>query len=143
MITPKYRTKKNGVPILSKKEIYAIAEDFVGDFQPAALVNPQPIDVEAFLELYLGMTPDFQYLSHNGIYLGMTVFNDTDKVPVYVPQMNCADYTGIPASRICPMFNGQKMPSLYNAYLLADVLGITLDDMIRYKPMEGEEQPCT
>ena len=64
MITPKYRTKKNGVPILSKKEIYAIAEDFVGDFQPAALVNPQPIDVEAFLELYLGMTPDFQYLSH-------------------------------------------------------------------------------
>jgi Zn-dependent peptidase ImmA (M78 family) len=100
MITPKYRTKKNGVPILSKKEIYAIAEDFVGDFQPAALVNPQPIDVEAFLELYLGMTPDFQYLSHNGIYLGMTVFNDTDKVPVYVPQMNCADYISAKAHTV-------------------------------------------
>ena len=100
MITPKYRAKKNGVPILSKKEIYAIAEDFIRDFQPSALENPEPIDIEAFLEIYLGMTPDFQYLSHNGIYLGMTVFNDTDKVPVYIPQQNCADYISAKARTV-------------------------------------------
>jgi transcriptional regulator with XRE-family HTH domain len=32
------------------------------------------------------------------------------------------------------ILNKNGMPGLYSAYLLSDVLGITLDDMIRYKP---------
>ena len=86
MFKPNFRVNRNGVPILSKKEINAAAESFVADFQSSALRQPEPLDIEAFMEIYLGMTPDFQYLSHNGIYLGMTVFNDTDKVPVYDPR---------------------------------------------------------
>ena len=70
--------KNNGVPILSKAEIDAIGERFVQDFQPEVLTNPSPVDIEGFIEFYLGMTPDYQYLSHNGVYLGMTVFNDTN-----------------------------------------------------------------
>ena len=92
--------KSNGVPILSKKEINAIAEDYVLDFQAAALREPQPLDIEAFIEFYLGMTPDFQYLSHNGIYLGMTVFNDTDKVPVYDPRTERAEYISAKANTV-------------------------------------------
>ena len=92
MYKPHFRVSKSGVPILSKKEINAAAEGFVADFQPSALCHPEPLDIESFMEIYLGMTPDFQYLSHNGIYLGMTVFNDTDKVPVYDPQTNRAEY---------------------------------------------------
>ena len=100
MYKPKFRTKDNGVPILSKKEINAHAEEFVRDFQEDALYNVQPLDIDAFLEFYLGMIPDFQYLSHNGIYLGMTVFNDTDKVPVYDPVTNRAEYIHADANTV-------------------------------------------
>ena len=100
MYKPHFRVSKSGVPILSKNEINAAAERFVADFQPSALSNPEPLDIESFMENYLGMTPDFQYLSHNGIYLGMTVFNDTDKVPVYDPQTNRAEYISARANTV-------------------------------------------
>lgn len=92
MYTPSFRVKKNGVPILSKDNIDTIGECFVKDFQPEVLTNPSPVDIEGFIEFYLGMTPDYQYLSHNGVYLGMTVFNDTNKVPVFDPTTKRAEY---------------------------------------------------
>ena len=61
MYTPYLRVKNNGVPILSKAEIDAIGERFVQDFQPEVLTNPSPVDIEGFIEFYLGMTPDYQY----------------------------------------------------------------------------------
>lgn len=100
MIEPKYRTKSNGVPVLSKKEINTIADSFIWDFQPSALTNPEPLDVERLIEFYLRMTLDFQYLSHNGIYLGMTVFNDTDKVPIYDPRTERAEYISAKANTV-------------------------------------------
>ncbi len=92
MYVPRFRVKRSGVPILSKKEIDAIAHKFVRDFQPQALADPQPIQLEEFLECYLHMKPDYQYLSNNGIYLGMTVFNDTDRVIIYCPETDTAEY---------------------------------------------------
>lgn len=92
MYQPVYRTKANRVPILSKRDISKIGEEFVKDFQPEAITRPQPVDVEAFLELYLGMNIDYQYLSHNGVYLGMTVFNDTDKVIIFSDETQRAEY---------------------------------------------------
>ena len=100
MFKPNFRVNRNGVPILSKKEINAAAESFVADFQSSALKQPEPLDIEAFMELYLGMTPDYQYLSHNGIYLGMTIFNDTDKVPIYDPRTNRAEYIHADANTV-------------------------------------------
>ena len=100
MFKPHFRVSRTGVPILSKKEINDAAEAFVADFQPSALRQPEPLDIEAFMEFYLGMTPDFQYLSHNGIYLGMTVFNDTDRVPVYDPRTNRAEYIHADANTV-------------------------------------------
>ena len=73
MYAPSLRVKGNGVPILSKTEIDVIGERFVRDFQPEVLESPAPVDIEGFIEFYLGMTPDYQFLSHNGVYLGMTV----------------------------------------------------------------------
>ena len=35
-----------------------------------------------------------------GVYLGMTVFNDTDKVPVYDPIQNRAEYISARANTI-------------------------------------------
>ena len=100
MYTPSLRVKNNGVPILSKAEIDAIGERFVQDFQPEVLTNPSPVDIEGFIEFYLGMTPDYQYLSHNGVYLGMTVFNDTNKVPVFDPATNRAEYISAKARTV-------------------------------------------
>ena len=100
MYTPSLRVKNNGVPILSKAEIDAIGERFVQDFQPEVLTNPSPVDIEGFIEFYLGMTPDYQYLSHNGVYLGVTVFNDTNKVPVFDPATNRAEYISAKARTV-------------------------------------------
>ena len=101
MYTPSLRVKRNGVPILKKTEIDVIGERFVKDFQSDVLTNPSPVDIEGFIEFYLGMTPDFQYLSHNGVYLGMTVFNDTNKVPVFDPATNRAEYISAKARTAC------------------------------------------
>lgn len=85
---------------MSRKEIDVIGENLVGDFMPNALEIPQEIDIDSFAQNYLGMDQDFQYLSHCGVYLGMTVFNDTDKVPVYAPQRECADYISAKAHTV-------------------------------------------
>lgn len=89
---PHFRRDKKNVPILSKDEINFFAERYVAEFQPDILCTPQPFDIEGFLEQYLKLTLDYQYLSHDGRYLGMTVFSNTDKVIVYQPERECAEY---------------------------------------------------
>ena len=100
MYIPSFRVKRNGVPILSGKEIDAIGNRFIADFQPEVLSHPAPVNIEAFIECYLGMTQDYQFLSHNGIYLGMTVFNDTNRVVVFSPQTNRAEYISAKARTV-------------------------------------------
>lgn len=100
MYCPSFRTKKNGVPVLSKQEIDIIAERFILDFCPEAQKTPMGLDIDSFLQNYLGLEQDFQYLSHNGAYLGMTVFNDTNKLPVYIPETNSAEYISAKARTI-------------------------------------------
>lgn len=92
--------KRSGAPVLSRKEIDAIGENLISDFNPAAMQRPQEIDIDFFVQDYLGAEQDFQYLSHCGVYLGMTVFNDTDKVPVYDPVKNRAEYISARANTV-------------------------------------------
>lgn len=92
MYDPNFRTKPNGVPVLSKVEIENIAERCLLDFCPEALETPQPVDEDRFLTEYLGLTQDFKYLSHCGIYLGMTVFEDSNKIIIYDEATNRAEY---------------------------------------------------
>lgn len=92
MYKPSFRLTKTRVPILSKDKIDEIAENYISDFCPEAITEPMAIDIDSFAVYYLGLKQDFQYLSHNGVYLGMTVFNNTDKVPVYNPETNTAEY---------------------------------------------------
>lgn len=100
MYNPSFRTQKNGVPVVSKIELDIIGERFVRDFQPEIIANPAPVDIDGFVECYLGMTPDYQYLSHNGVYLGMTVFNDTNKVPVFDPATKRAEFISAKARTV-------------------------------------------
>ena len=100
MYTPSFKVKSNGVPILSKEEIDGIGEQYVKAFCPEVLSHPAPVDIESFVESYLGITPDYQYLSNNGIFLGMTVFNDTNKVPIFDPGTGRAEYISAKARTI-------------------------------------------
>lgn len=97
MYQPMFRKKPNGVPILGKKDIDAIGERLVADFNYKAMLTPTEIDIDRFAHRYLGMKIDYRYLSHCGCYLGMTVFNDTDEIPVYNPELNCAEMTSAEA----------------------------------------------
>lgn len=69
MYIPALSYDARGVPKLSQNQIDKIAEGFIEDFQPEILMNPAQVNIEEFVECYLGMIPDYQYLSHNGIYL--------------------------------------------------------------------------
>ena len=100
MYTPNFRKKRTGVPVLSKNDIDIIGERFVADFCPKAMKTPMAIDIDAFAQDYLGLKQDFQYLTHNGVYLGMMIFNDTKKVPIYDPMTKEADYISAKARTI-------------------------------------------
>lgn len=70
------------------------------DFCPNALKTPTEIDADRFLTRYLGLTQDYKYLSHCGVYLGMTVFNDTDYVPVFNDERWEAEFITVKAGTV-------------------------------------------
>ena len=92
MYQPKLRKQRNGIPVMRNSEIDTHAEEFLRDYNPSLLKSPQPVDIEAFAEFYLGLALDFTYLSHCGLILGRMVFQETERVPVYLPKEKCADY---------------------------------------------------
>lgn len=53
--------------------------------------HPGPVDIELNAEKN-GYKMDYQFLSHNGCYLGMAVFETTHKIPIYDEIENCAKY---------------------------------------------------
>lgn len=68
---PAIHRSSNGVPIISKDQIDALTERIFMDYNPSTLVTPQETDIDDLAECYFGFSIDFQYLSNNGIYLGM------------------------------------------------------------------------
>lgn len=89
MIQLDFRTKKNGVPILSKKDIEDMTEMIIQDYKPKILDEPCSLDIELFSESYTGLEMDYQDLTHNQSILGMMVFNDCH-IPVYDAEKNKA-----------------------------------------------------
>lgn len=100
MYKPTFKTNARSLPILSRAEIDQIGETLVADFNPAAMQEPMEIDIDRFITRYLGMEQDFQNLSHCGLYLGMTVFNDSDRVVVFNHEKWCAEYISVKAGTV-------------------------------------------
>ena len=92
MYRPQLTIKANGLPVVSNDELYVIGERLIADFCPIATLVPQEIDIDRFVVNYLKMEQDFQFLSHCGVYLGMTVFQNTNYLPVYDPVLKEAKY---------------------------------------------------
>lgn len=100
MYHPELKTKANGFPVITNDEIDVLGERLVGDFSPLSTLVPQEIDIDRFVSKYMKMTQDFHYLSHCGIYLGMTVFQNTDYLPVYDQELNSAKFVHADAGTI-------------------------------------------
>lgn len=100
MFKPELKYTHSGMPVISNEEIDALGERMVVDFDHTSLFRPHPIDIERFVEKYLKMPIEFMYLSHCGVYLGTTVFQTTDHLPVYIPKENCADYAHVEAGTV-------------------------------------------
>ena len=67
MYQPKLKKKRNGIPVMSNSEMDAHAEGFLRDYNPLALKNPQPINIEELAEYYLNLSLD--YVFHCGFIL--------------------------------------------------------------------------
>ena len=89
-----------GVPILGHKQLDDLGEAIIADFCPEALMVPQEINIDLLSEQYLGLTVDYQYLSHCGVYLGMMVFKDTKSIPAYCPETGRAEYVSAAANTV-------------------------------------------
>ena len=100
MIHPQIRYTRSGVPVLSRRQMDQMAEQYLADFRPDYLKDPQPVDIEKFAVEYLQLNQDFQFLSNTGIFLGMFVFHDTDKVEVYDEEKDEAKYVSEKANTI-------------------------------------------
>jgi Zn-dependent peptidase ImmA (M78 family) len=89
MVQLNFRTKKNGVPILSKNEIEEIAEIVMRDYDADILEEPRSLDIDHFSECYAELEMDYQDLTNDQSILGMMVFNDC-RIPVYDAEENKA-----------------------------------------------------
>lgn len=100
MYKPELKYTSNGVPVVSNKELDQIGERMAIDFDPSLLLDPHPVDIDRFIEKYLGLHLDYMYLSHCGVYLGTMVFQTTDRLPVYIPEEHCAEYAHVDAGTV-------------------------------------------
>jgi Zn-dependent peptidase ImmA (M78 family) len=64
------------IPYMTYDAIEEYAEQVVEDFSPERLSKPGPLDVDRFLEYYLGLNVDYRKLCYGQRILGMTAFND-------------------------------------------------------------------
>ena len=55
MINLKFRTKSNGVPILSKDDMDFMAEYILRDYNEKVLSEPLALDIESFAGFYMGL----------------------------------------------------------------------------------------
>lgn len=77
---------------MRNSEIDTHAEEYLKDYNHSVIKIPQPINMEDFAEFYLDLTLDYTYLSHCGLILGRMVFQEVERIPVYLPKKKCADY---------------------------------------------------
>lgn len=100
MYVPRLEQRRNGLPVISKRQISRLGNQIISDYCSDILQNPKALDEEDFSHYYLRTEMDFQFLSHCGIYLGMTVFQDSVHIPVFIPERMQAEYIAEKAGTI-------------------------------------------
>ena len=108
MIRTTFKITQSGLPVISAKMIGDTATRMLEEFLTDGMEKPRAVDVDAFLQEYLHMNFEERRLSHNGFILGMTVFEDTDKLAYWVPEEGRADYCSVKARTILVDGQGQS-----------------------------------
>lgn len=96
---PDLPKKGNGLPVLSRTQIDDLADHLAQQFSPDIADHPHPIDMDAFIEQFLGLDQDFMYLSHCGCFLGVTIFENM-KFPVFNIETFKPEFTDVAANTI-------------------------------------------
>jgi hypothetical protein len=63
------------IPYITNEALDEYATRVVADAQHEVMKEPTALDVDRFLEFYLGLNVEFKRLSYNSVILGMTAFN--------------------------------------------------------------------
>lgn len=96
------RKAKDGTPVVTDLELQDYAEAVLNDYKPALLKEPSKINVDHFLESYLGANLEYQYLFNEEgkpAIAGATVFND-DCVKVFDRENKCIRTIAVSANTI-------------------------------------------
>ena len=64
------------VPYITYEALEEYAEDIVRDFASNSLHTPGVVDVDRFMEYYIGLNIDFRHIYYDRVILGMTAFSD-------------------------------------------------------------------
>lgn len=91
----RFKETETQVPILTNEQIDELAQNYAVGYCSNILEKPRPLDIDDFMEFYLGLEVEVHFLSHNGMYLGVTVFEDTDFFPIYNLFKNQAEFISI------------------------------------------------
>ena len=95
MIRTTFKITAGGLPIISAKAIEDAVTRMLEEYLSDGMETPHAIDVDAFLREYLHMNLEEKRLSHDGFILGMTVFQDTDKLICWSDERNQAEYCSV------------------------------------------------
>lgn len=87
---PVFKCRKDNVPIISNAAIEDTIDDILRDFDSSLLEVPQALNVDEFVEEWLGIDLDFPFLSHTGFIFGKTIFRPT-LVTIYDNEKGIAD----------------------------------------------------
>ena len=71
-----FNKSSTGAPFITLDQIESLTEQILNKYCPSAIENFEAVDIEGLAEFDLGFNVEYAYLSHNGCYAGMMVFND-------------------------------------------------------------------
>jgi len=91
MYKPRLIYSRTSVPVLRGMQISKDAENVLLDFYHGEIPDGE-IDAEGLVEFCFGLHLMYAHLSQDGHIYGRMVFQDTDKMPVYIPERDEADY---------------------------------------------------
>ena len=100
MYQPTLFLNSSGIPIISNTDLDTLGERLVADFNPLLIFSPKEVDIDRFMTKYLHLKLDYQFLSHCGIYLGTTVFQETNSLPIYNPETHSAEFMHVDAGTV-------------------------------------------
>ena len=81
------------VPYLSDAYIDTFCNDLIKRFEPSAITQLHPVNIEQFTQRFKGLRLRYEYLSCDGSILGAALFSDTDSFPIFNAKKRQAEYT--------------------------------------------------